>query len=59
MPDYTLCINDNCPLKSDCQRYEGHWKHQDLPLIQSYSEFSPEEEDECKMRIPFDKIKKE
>lgn len=57
MADYTLCTNDDCPFKDDCWRYYANNEKLE-PRYQAYSHFKPEGED-CPMRIPFNKFKKD
>jgi hypothetical protein len=43
MPDITMCLNKECPLRGTCYRFNAkadpHW--------QSYSDFKPDENGKC------------
>ncbi len=44
MPDYTLCVNANCPMRMTCYRFIA------APSgYQSYSLFSPNDKGVCEM----------
>lgn len=47
MSDITLCVNDFCPMRSNCKRYR---KGDGSPL-QSYSYFNEENDDKCDFQL--------
>lgn len=47
MPDISLCVNDNCPLRQDCLRFNADPDS----LWQSYGDFEPDDEGNCDFYI--------
>lgn len=45
MPDISMCMNKDCPLKSQCYRHEASGTRADD--WQSYSGFEPNEDGSC------------
>lgn len=43
MPDISMCLNEECPLKDRCYRFTAT-PNEDW---QSYAEFAPDENGEC------------
>lgn len=43
MPDISMCSNDECPLVKKCYRHEA----EPTPMMQAYSEFTPDDDGEC------------
>lgn len=52
MADISMCLNENCKIKSDCYRYTA----KPNPWRQSYSKFDSKNGEKC---VHFIKIRKE
>ncbi len=46
MPDISMCMNNTCAKRADCYRHP--WSGTQGSDYQSYSDFKPDENGECK-----------